>query len=425
MRLAFILFLPAFLTANEGWCQVDTSRHGRALRLASFLHLVGTRNLGYLAEQYQVSITEAGIESAKVFPDPQLTLGAYDNQERKLGLGRGYSAGIGGIVELGGKRRRRIELAQSQADRSKALLVDYFRNLRADAALSYFKSIRLYERLKVLTSSYAGMRRLAEADSIRYRLGTATDTDARQSRLEAASQLNEVYQSEADWRMSLVDLKQLMGDPTMDTQLFLVADFDGFTRQYDLYALLDSAVLTRADAVSARLTRAIADQNLRLVQTGRLPDLGLSAGYMVAGEATNDIAPTPAYNSVSVSLSVPLKFSNRFRGDLKAARLLQDQSVVLQQQTELQIRTEVRQAYTRYQAAQKQLLHYRGTMLTDARQILDGKIYSYQRGEASLLEVLQAQRTYNEVQLGYDDALYQSAATQIELQRSAGFRDPE
>jgi cobalt-zinc-cadmium efflux system outer membrane protein len=37
-------------------------------------------------------------------------------------------------------------------------------------------------------------------------------------------------------------------------------------------------------------------------------------------------------------------------------------------------------------------------MLTDAKEVLEGKIYSYKRGETSLLEVLNAQRTYNDVQ---------------------------
>ena len=56
---------------------------------------------------------------------------------------------------------------------------------------------------------------------------------------------------------------------------------------------------------------------------------------------------------------------------------------------------------------------------------MDGKIYSYNRGEVSLLEVLDAQRTYDEVQAQYIETLFNYSSALVEFERSAGIWDIE
>ena len=63
-------------------------------------------------------------------------------------------------------------------------------------------------------------------------------------------------------------------------------------------------------------------------------------------------------------------------------------------------------------------------MLHAAREVIDGKIYSYNRGEVSLLEVLDAQRTYD-VQAQYIETLFNYSAALVELEKSAGVWDVE
>jgi outer membrane protein TolC len=47
----------------------------------------------------------------------------------------------------------------------------------------------------------------------------------------------------------------------------------------------------------------------------------------------------------------------------------------------LQIHTEVLQAWMSYRAAQQQAMQFKNGLLTEAQKVLDGKIYSYKRGE--------------------------------------------
>lgn len=420
---SFLYLFVLLIGTLTGYAQSDTSFIKKEIKLGEYLNLVGRKNLGYIAAQYNVSIAEAGIESAKVFPDPELNVGAYDNQQSSLLLGRGYSAGISTTLELGGKRSARVALAKSQSELSKALLLDFFRNLRADAALAYFNAVQQYHLFGVLQNSYSTMRQLANADSIRFSLGSITETDARQSRLEARSLLNNLIQGEADWKTTLIQLSLNVGKVDSSTFLVPVNDLMDLERKFSLLQLISNAQASRADAVASHNTQAVATNTLQLAKANRSIDLGISAGMQYNGASTNELAPTPAYRSVNVGISVPLKFSNAYKGELKTAQFLRKQTTTQYEQVLLQIKTEVTQAYMNYKAAEKQVAQYNNGLLSDARKVFEGKAYSYKRGETSLLEVLNAQRTYNEVQQSYYQAQYNYAATLVQLERAAGIWD--
>ena len=89
----------------------------------------------------------------------------------------------------------------------------------------------------------------------------------------------------------------------------------------------------------------------------------------------------------------------------------------------MQVQTEVMQHYRRYTSLIGQVRHYDNGLLENAASVVKGKIYSYDRGETSLLEVLNAQRTYDEVRTLYIETLYNYAASLVELETSAGIWD--
>ena len=62
-------------------------------------------------------------------------------------------------------------------------------------------------------------------------------------------------------------------------------------------------------------------------------------------------------------------------------------------------------------------------MLEEAKQVYEGIKYSYQRGASSLLEVLDAQRTYNETQQAYAETLFGYASALVELENAVGIWD--
>lgn len=416
-----VAFLHFSYTADAQ--EIDTLFTKRKIDYPTYIGLVGKNNLEYSAEKFNVNIAEANILSAKIFPDPELGFVYADNGQRRMGMGYGFSSQLSWTLELGGKRKARIDLAKNEAQLTNLLLEDYFRNLRADATLAYLLTIQNRHLLDVQLNSYRQMKKLAEADSIRFKLGSITQVDARQSKLEAGTMLNEVYEAEAELKTTLANLSLLSGQKQMEALCYPQEEFTGFDRNFVLQDLIPMAQNNRADLKAALQNKNVSQSSVNLAKANRAIDLGLSVGAGYNSYVRNIIAPTPSFTTVNAGISIPLKFSNNRPGELRAAQYGSMQAEQLYKKTELTIETEVTQAFYTYKAAQKQVLQFNTGLLAEAKAILDGKIYSYKRGETSLLEVLNAQRTYNDVQQNYYQTLYNHAAALVELERAAGIWD--
>ncbi|MDM1554626.1 MULTISPECIES: TolC family protein [Chryseobacterium] len=391
------------------------------LNFEEYLSLVGKKNLGYAAQKYNVGMAEASIQTASMFPDPQLDLETTNNGIKE-NMGYVYGASVGWTLELGGKRKARVNLARDQSELSKIQLQDFFRNLRADATLGYVEALKSKAILEVQQDSYKNILQLAKSDSVRYRLGTISLVTSKQSKLEAASLLNEVYQAESAEQQALTGLAVFLSDGKIKDR-DVAGDFNAFNRDFTIDDLIIQALNTRADLLAARQNTQVAKSQISLEKANRKIDLGINAGAERHTEATNEIAPSPTVNAVKLGLSIPLKFSNRRNAGLKIAEMAHSQAEIEYHQIEQGIQAEVMQAYQQYMATQKQVKQFHNGMLTEAKSILDGITYSYKRGESSILEVLNAQRTYNGVRKDYYQALADNATALIELERRAGIWD--
>jgi cobalt-zinc-cadmium efflux system outer membrane protein len=303
------------------------------------------------------------------------------------------------------------------------ILDAYFQNLRADASLSYFTSLKNQKIYLLQKNIYEQMLRLASTDSIRLKNGEATGIDALQSSLEARSQQTEVYQSLADMQNVLLDLLLLQGKRFSDTLDYPSDNFPYKQHDLNLSELIDKAVQNRADLLVAIKNKELSEKNLNLLKANRAFEFTLEAGYSYNSIVKNEIAPAPSFNGLSAGISFPIKFSNLNKGSLQAADLALKQSQTIYEETELQITSEVIQAYCNFIGQNKKIEHYNLGLVEDAGKILQGRIYSYQNGESGLIEVLNAQRTYIELQSKYLEALFEYTAALIELERSTGIWD--
>ena len=415
-----IILFALCTAALNAWAQ-----EVRVLTFGQYLNNVKEANIEYLAEKHNVDIADAMVKAAKVFPDPELSVSYANNQNWNRQMGYGIDAQLGYTLELGGKRRARIRVAQSEKEMTEALLENYFRNLRADATIAYLSALRQRAIFDIQRSSYSQMSELARGDSIRFRLGDIMEVDARQSKLEAATMLNDVYAGEGDLNEALVQLQLLQGTAGMQLPDSIAGTLIFDKRDFHLSDLIIMAQNNRADLQAALRYQEVSQNNLRLAKANRAIDLGLSVGGSYASTVKNEIAPAPSFTGISAGISIPLRFSNTNRGALRAAQSAVEQSERQYEATELQISTEVAQAYHKYQAACRQVEQFNTGLHEDAEMILQKKIYSYNRGETSILDVLNAQRTYNDVQTSFYEALYNCSESLVELERACGIWDIE
>lgn len=411
-------FLPGGLNAQE-----KNVFEGNPVSLSGFLQGVVKGNLGYIAEQLNVNIAEAELQASRVFPDPELSVIYSNNEDKRLQMGQTLEAGLTYPVNTGNRRKAGINLARAQYELSEIILDSYFNNLRADATLGYFAGIRDREKYLLMVDMHQQVQELARADSIRYQTGEISFIDALQSSLEARSLQALVLESHAEMKNTFLNLMILQGKKTFDI-LDIPAD-SLLSTWYDvnLSELVDNAVFKRADLLAALKNKEVSEKALNLLKAERAFEFSLETGYSYNSIVLNEIAPAPAFNGISAGISVPLKFSGLNRGSLRSAELAIRQNDLLYEEAELQIRAEVVMAYNNYTARGKMIEHYNLGLINDAQKILAGKISSYQKGESDLIEVINAQRTYLDLQSDYIDALFEFSSSLVELERAAGVWD--
>lgn len=383
---------------NIGWSQNTVS-------LEEFLNRVGQKNSAYLSEKYNVAIADAEVVAQKVFPDPELELEMADDY---------YSVGLGYNLELGNKRGARVRLAKSQAELERLALEYYYQQLRAEATDLYLEAIEQKKLLEVKTSSYLYMMQMSKSDSIRLRSGEISELDARQTKLEASKLLNDVYDQNALYKNALVTLNRYMGNLS-DTLWIPKDQWMTPDKDYVLPELISLGLSNNVELFAAHKSIDVAVNQEKLVKAERKMDLGLSISY--ERDWHGFIPPARSYVA---GVSIPIKLSNTNKGALKSAKLEVEQTQMLKVDMESQVQAEISHAFFLYEAARSKVKHYESGLIDESKQILDGMVYKYRRGETSILEVLIAQREYNDLQEEYLGTLKEYSSTFVELQRSCG-----
>lgn len=394
------------------------------LTYSRYVEKVWAGNLEYAAEKLNVDISAAEVTAAKVFNDPNLSVSYSNNEDHRLQMGQSVEVELSKTFTFG-KRGAGIALAQSEKELTQALLADYLRNLRADATVAYLEAVKQQELYKVKQNAYQNMHTLAKSDSIRFALGQIREVDAMQTQVEAGVLRNELLQAGAELENTFSNLSLLTGEVSRDTLYHPESSLHREMRDFVLADLLTTAGLNRTDLVAALKNREVAARALKVARRERNTDVDLSIAVSRNNRVHNEEAPAPPFTGVTAGIAIPLKFSNLNKGAVRAARYREQQAELQYRQAVVQVETEVMQAYRNYQSFSEQVRQYENGLLLRAREVMEGKVYSYNRGEVSLLEVLDAQRTYDEVQAQYIETLFNYNVSLVELERCAGIWDIE
>jgi cobalt-zinc-cadmium efflux system outer membrane protein len=392
----------------------------------AYLVRVAQGNLDLMAQRASVSIADAQMDVARIFPDPVLTAGVASVDVSGKGAPSTTTVGIGVTLELGGKRGARVAVAESGRAGARADLDDALRTLRGTATAAFVDALHARAVLERRKQTQASLDKLVAINEDRARAGDIGKVALAQSRVEAQRFRGEVVTAEADAAAANLALAIHTGlaRGQVPAPIVPAGDLRIKPRTFQLEELLAAARANRPDLASKRHAAATADARADLARANRWIDLTLNVGWqhnfksMTFGD--------PAYEALAATVSIPIPFSKVYRGELDAALAGQNQSRAQVQAVELRVEVEVRQLFLRYKASVDKAALYTGGLLEGADQVLEATLYNYQRaGGATMLEVIEAQRTVNEVYLGYYEALAEHARALAALEQAVGMWDVE
>lgn len=422
-------WLPIFgLSAGEtrvpsvGQLAISSKMEPRDITLDAYLNLVVASSLDYAARKYNVSISEAAVMASKVFPNPVFQAGnlidSSNSGSQRLPSMWNYS--LTQTFEPGGKRRWRQMVARQNLAASAATLESFMQNLKMDAAGVFAEALAFSSLAKEKQRLTGIMQKLLTAQQRREKAGDVGELEVIQTRVEVGELEAEAMGAEADAADAALALNSYLGPSYQNTRLRPQGSLTATADSVEFPHLMCSAIKNRADLAALRLSRDSATSGISLAKANRVPNVDLGFGFAHSTNSNNIISPQPSYNMAGFVLSMPLPLWNRNKAEITTAQATAEQAQVLLEAAELKAGVDVRRALAQYNAAKRQLALFQDGVIKDAEAALDKRGIAYQRGQSTLLELLDARRTAAGVWEKYLSAQSDQVKAVIELHRSAG-----
>lgn len=310
-------------------------------------------------------------------------------------------------LELGGKRGKRLAVAEATLRAADAEIASITAGVRNDVRRAYFDMLVAERRLVVLRELRDLSARARDTARTRFESGDVPRLEALQADLSFNTAMTEATSAEGAVRSATAKLDALLGFPPDVRQLLSTAIDAGSP-------IISSEMLQlahRHNTGLAALDRRIAEQRARLdlSRVLRVPDV-------VAGAAlTHDAEPEFTYGwRAALSVTVPLFTTHSAGVAVEQATLAQ---LVAERQAALtRIDADVSAAAASAEAERLAYARYRDSILPQAQQVEQLAQDSYQLGQTGLVALLQALQASRDIRLRALDAVsrYQSAVADLE-----------
>ncbi len=387
-----------------------------------YMQRVEASNLDLAAQRFNVPISKAQLLAARIYPDPafQAGYGGDVSGQRQVTT---YEGDLSQTILLGGKIGARTDAANANLQANQAQLSDFLRNLRALAADSYIDAVTGLLTLQHETKALQRAHQLVELNTRRMEANEISEDDVMRARMNELEERSQMIRSESSLHQTLIAMAALSGDESIAGLVVPTGRLQIPARQFSLDALVAKAVSSRSDVIAAAHKLDNARAEYQLAKANRVPDLTVGGAYAHLTRVTNPTDPAPAWDSLGVSLSIPIPLSNLNQGPLQAAYYAQLQAEKALQAAKLRAAAEVRSAYERYTLSQAVVGQFADEMIRDSDQVYKSRLLKLQKNTATLVELLDAHHAVNQLNFDYYSALNEQAKALVGLERSVGTWD--
>ncbi len=449
-----VLLLPATVSAQTPLPTTAPTIPAH-LTLAQAEQLLLQRNLSIVAAKYNIEAAQAARLIASFKPNPMLTIGSEQfnlahpyrgiiHTDQNAAAQPTLTLRVDQTIERGGKRGLRTEVADWQMKAAQAQMLDALRTQLYQLHQAFTTAALAREDLLLAEETQAQYEQTQRLTEIRVEGGDLPGLEVYRAKAGLLQYQQAVQQARTSYQQATRDVLNLLGatpeqvipgmlatdhrpseqtfvkvalkpeitpDPNdlaslRGAPLQLAFTFDDRPLVQAVSELRAVALQTRPDVQAARNLHAAAFKNVALAQAQRVRDISVGMEFQRVG---ND-------HSIGATMSIPLFRYNNHQADVVQAQALQQSAAAQLKQVETQAVTEVEKGYQAYLAARHTLDLFTSQNLTQMDKLRSIAAYSFKEGAASLLELLDAQRSYNQTMTAYNQARadYQMALWQLE-----------
>ncbi len=383
-------------------------------------------NKNIQADRKQLDIATGRLKQAGLRANPMLeTSGLSSLRDTSM---KSASVMMTLPLEAGGRRSRRIEVAERELERLKYEVAERERRLAAEVRAKYGEAIEAMRNLEL-------NERLLELNQNNYRIIKARVTEGASAPLEQSQLQVEVSKLEAQKqafasRVAVLseELKALLG---AEEELKLRDEFAETPVTLTKEELLQTAFSLRPDLHAARAAEAVAAAMIEQAKTEGKYDLSVFAelGLQTWRFDQFGFSPDGALERVGMKnrmaragVTITLPTWNKNQGNIEAALAASEEARLRREFVETMIRREVAAAYVRWQGAARVLQTYNTDLLAASQNNLRVVRASFDLGYLRITDVLAEQKRLIEVQMSYTAALKENYLARTEVETVTGTR---
>jgi outer membrane protein, heavy metal efflux system len=320
--------------------------------------------------------------------------------------------GLSYLIERGGKRHDRLQAQKDITAQTGSLVADNGRGLTFQVATLFYNVQLAESALELAQKDLKSFQETVDISEHQYKAGGISENDYLMIKLQLLQFESDLEQAQLARVQSLSDLRQLLGYESVSQNYDVAGPFEYQPVKGNLEDLQLKALQNRPDLRAAQQGVTAANSQLTLQKAIAQQDVTVQANY----------SHVNGLNAATIYGSIPLPIFNRNQGEIAKARFAITQAQELEKATNGQALTDVYDAYQGLRTNDKVVLLYISKYLDAATRSRDISEYAYRHGGISLLNFLDAERSYRATQLAYRQALASYLLALEQLRQAVGTR---
>jgi len=324
-----------------------------------------------------------------------------------------FTPGVSYLIERQHKRELRVGSAQLATSAAGTDQEDLQRTLLFTARSAFVSVLQGNALVQLAQANLQYYDNVIALNRTRFRAGDISELDFQRVELQRVQFESDLANARVNLRTAKIQLLALLYQRTPVDDFEVAGNFEYKESVLLLPELRQMAVANRPDLRSAEtaIEKAVADHRLAVANGSTDPVVG--GWYSRNPSFTNP----NALNTLGGNVTIPLRIFDRNQGEKARTALEITRTERLRDALAAGIYRDVDSAFASLESVRTLVRPYRDKYLQESNSIRDKVSFSYSHGGASLLEFLDAQKSYRDTQVAYIGLVgsYWSALAQLSL----------
>ena len=402
---------------------VTTSSVGQSTALVSLdqaIDLALTHNHAIKASRTMIQQNQAQEITANLRPNPTLGFDSQfipffspqDFSGDNVDVTQQFDIGVGYLFERGHKRQRRLQAARDQTAVTRAQVADTERMLAFNVGQQFVSVLLAESTLQFAEQDLKGFQQTVDISEAQFKSGYISEGDYLKIKLQLLQFQTDVSSARLARAQALVGLRELLGYDAVPADFDVIGDLAYQPLNASVEDLQARALRDRPDFRAAELGITAAQSQILLAKANAKVDVN----------GTYDFTHVSGENTASIFVNFDLPIFNRNQGEIARTKYALTQAQEQELATSDTVMSDVSNAFEAVKSNDEIVRLYTSGYLKQAQDSRDISEYAYKRGAASLLDFLDAERSYRATQLAYRQALASYMTALEQLKEAVGTR---